>query len=84
MSSKVKSNWRIGGSAVGLAGSLSLICLHLWAGLAGGHWEWGLIVSEAFLGFYLFPVFLLRELRKPRELVPGAPDPKEPNLSLFQ
>jgi phage terminase large subunit-like protein len=25
-----------------------------------------------------------RELRKPKELVPGAPDPNEPNLSLFQ
>jgi hypothetical protein len=41
-------------------------------------------VLSAFWGFYLFPVFLLRELKKLKELVPGAPDPHEPNLSLFQ
>jgi hypothetical protein len=84
MSQKVRSNWRIAGNAVGLAGSLSLIGLHLWAGLARSRWDWGFIVLEAFLGFYLFPVLLLRELKKPKELVPGAPDPNEPNLSLFQ
>jgi hypothetical protein len=84
MSQKVRSNWRIAANAVGLAVSLSLIGLYLWAGLARSRWHWGFIVLLAFLGFYLYPVFLLRELKKPKELVPGAPDPNEPNLSLFQ
>jgi hypothetical protein len=84
MSMKVRSNWRIVASAVSLAGSLSLIGLYLWAGLARNRWHWGSILLWAFWGFYLFPVFLHRELKKPKELVPGAPDPNEPNLSLFQ
>jgi hypothetical protein len=84
MSRKLRSNWRIGVSAVGLAGSLWLIGFYLWAGLAHNRWHWGFIVLWAFWGFYLFPIFLLSELKKPKELVPGAPDPNEPNLSLFQ
>jgi hypothetical protein len=84
VSLKVKSNWRIAASAVALAGSLSLIGLHLWEGLARSRWQWGFIVLEALLSFYLLPVSLRRELKKPKELVPGAPDLNEPNLSLFQ
>jgi hypothetical protein len=84
MSRKVRSSWRIAANAVGLAGSLLLIGLYLWAGLARNRWHWGFIVLWAFWGFFLCPVFLLRELKKPKELVPGAPDPNEPNLSLFQ
>jgi hypothetical protein len=84
MSRKVKSNWRIAGYAFSLASSLSLMGFYVWAGLARSRWHWGFIVLWAFWGFYLYPLFLLRELKKPKELVPGAPDPNEPNLSLFQ
>jgi hypothetical protein len=84
MSRRLRSNWRIAANAVGLAGSLSLIGFYLWAGLARNRWHWGFIVLSAFWGFYLYPVLLLSELKKPKELVPGAPDPNEPNLSLFQ
>jgi hypothetical protein len=84
MSRNVRSNWRIAVNAVALALSLSLMGFHVWAGLARNRWHWGFIVLWAFWGFYLYPVFLLRELRKPKELVPGASDPNEPNLSLFQ
>jgi hypothetical protein len=80
---KVRSNWRIVADAVSLVGSLSLTGLYLWAGLARNRWHWGFIVLSAFWGFYMFPVSLLRELKKPKELVPGACDPHEPNLSLF-
>ena len=61
MSWNAKSNWRIAVNAVGLAGSLSQIGLYLWAGLASNRWHWG---------FILFPVNLLRELKKPKEFVP--------------
>ena len=84
MSRNVRSNWRIAVNAVALALSLSLMGFHVWAGPARNRWHWGFIVLWAFWGFYLYPVFLLRELRKPKELVPGASDPNEPNLSLFQ
>jgi hypothetical protein len=84
MPRNVRSNWRIAVNAVALAVSLSLMGFYVWAGLARNRWQWGFIVLEALLSFYLFPVFLLRELKKPKELVPGAPDPNEPNLSLFQ
>jgi hypothetical protein len=84
MPQKVKSNWRIATSAVGLAASLWLVGSYLWAGLARHRWHWGFILLWAVWGLFLFPVFLLRELKKPKELVPGAPDPNEPNLSLFQ
>jgi hypothetical protein len=84
MSRNVRSNWRIAGNAVGLAVSLSLLGLCLWAGLARNRWDWGFIVLWAIWSFCLFPVALHRELKKPKELVPGAPDPNEPNLSLFQ
>jgi hypothetical protein len=50
----------------------------------GHRWHWGLIALWAFWGFILFPGYVLNELKKPKELVPGAPDPNEPNLSLFQ
>jgi hypothetical protein len=70
MSLKVKSNWRIAVNAVGLAGSLSQIGLYLWAGLARNRWHWGFILLWAFWGFILYPVNLLRELKKPKEFVP--------------
>ena len=75
MSLKVKSTWRIAANAFGLAVSLWLVGFYLWAGLARHRWHWG---------FILYPVKLRRELKKPKERVPGAPDPNEPNLSLFQ
>jgi hypothetical protein len=84
MSRKFRSNWRIAAYAFALALSLSLIGFYVWAGLARNRWHWGFIVLWAFWGFSLYPVFLLRELKKPKELVPGAPDPNGPNLSLFQ
>jgi hypothetical protein len=84
MSLKVKSNWRIAANAFGLAVSLWLVGFYLWAGLARNRWHWGFILLWAFWGFILYPIKLRRELKKPKELVPGAPDPNEPNLSLFQ
>jgi hypothetical protein len=84
MSRNVRSNWRIAVNAVALALSLSLMGFYVWAGLARNRWQWGFIALWAFWGFYMYPVFLLRELKKPKELVPGAPDSNEPNLSLFQ
>ena len=84
MPRNIKSNWRIAANAVGLALSLSLIGFYAWAGLARSRWHWGFIVLWALWGFYLYPVFLLRELKKPKELIPGAPDPNGPSLSLFQ
>jgi hypothetical protein len=84
MSLKVKSNWRIAANTFGLAVSLWLVGFYLWAGLARHRWHWGFILLWAFWGVCLFPVKLRRELKMPKELVPGAPDPNEPNLRLFQ
>ena len=84
MSQKIKSNWRIAANAIGLAGSLSLVGLYLWAGLARHRWHWGFIALWTFWSFCLFPVYIHRELKRQKKLLPGAPDPNEPNLSLFQ
>jgi hypothetical protein len=84
MSWKVRSNWRIAAYSVVMVGSLALMGFYLWAGLARGRWHWGFILLWAIWGFYLYPTYLRKELKKPKHLVPGAPDPNEPNLSLFQ
>jgi hypothetical protein len=84
MSRQRRSKLRIALSTVTLVGSLTLLGFYLWAGLAHGRWHWGFIVLWGLWGFLLYPAVLVRELRKPKELVPGAPAPNEPNLSLFQ
>lgn len=84
MSQQVRSKWRIGISTVMLLASLGLVGFCVWSGFARGRWHWGLIILWALWGFWLYPAYIVRELRKPKELVQGAPDPKEPNLSLFQ
>ena len=84
MSQNVKSNWRIATHAFGILVSLWLVGFYLWAGLARNRWHWGFIVLGALWGFLMYPLNLRRELKKPKELVPGAPDPNESNLSLFQ
>jgi hypothetical protein len=55
MSQKGKSNWTIAASVVGLAGSLPLIGLYVWAAFAPNRWHWGFIVLWAFWAFYGFP-----------------------------
>ena len=70
MSLKVKSNWRTAANAFGLAASLWLVGLYLWAGLARNRWHWASSCSGRSGASSCFPSTFSRELKKPKELVP--------------
>jgi hypothetical protein len=84
VASKIRNKWTVRALAIGLTLAIVNLLMYLWGGLTRGRWHWWWIAMDAFWIFFLYPGLLSKELRRPKELIPGAPDPNEPNLSLFQ